>query len=210
MILGMACLCFFDRKSKKMEKKFLKLFGICLFAAIFLMGSCKDRPKQDSQKTAFESSLTNQDSVEVTRLVSGFFDEAKGGMADDAVAMLYKDSPDSVAEPRPLNNEEMQQMKHILEAIPIVNYHIDYVKFLESSDNEVKVTVDITEATSGKPALTTVFYFKPVKVINTWKLCVVDSHNGDFNIVKGTKRDSMQNRYNMEMREKNEAKHSHE
>ena len=49
----------------------------------------------------------------------------------------------------------------------------------------------------------TVFYFKPIDYLGKWKLCMIDSHNGDRPVVEHAKKDSMQREYETETREKN-------
>ena len=53
------------------------------------------------------------------------------------------------------------------------------------------------------PEIKTVFYFKPIDYLGKWKLCMIDSHNGDRPVVEHAKKDSMQREYETETREKN-------
>ena len=183
-----------------MSKKILLFSGLLCFFFAMLLGGCKDKKADNGpKKTVFEQSLTNQDSLEVAQLVSTFFESVKGQKYDDAAAMLYR-VEDGV--PRPLDNKEMEKEKVVLRTFPVVLYNIDYMKFDEKNTNEVKVTITMREAQDGQPALTTVFYLNPVKVMNTWKLCVIDSGHNDFPIIKGSQRDSMKDEYDKEMREK--------
>ncbi len=203
MILGMPAyfsltLYIFMRKTFFFS---LLLIGLGL---VFCFSSCKDKQKpKGPAPTVFEQSMTNQDSIEVTHLVTSFFDNVKSGDLDAAVAMLYHASSDSTTkEARPLNNSEMKSEKIVLNSIPILSYHIDYLKFSEYYNNEVKVTVKMAEAQGDTPAMTTVFYFRPVKNLDKWYLCVMDSHNGDIPVIEDVKRDSMTKEYAKEMKAK--------
>lgn len=167
------------------------------------MTSCKDKPKPNPQ-TTFEQSMTNKDSVAVTGLVNVFFQLAESGRYDEAASMLFKNNVDTVYdEPQPLDNKDMEKVKTLLSSLPIKSHTIDYIKFKEVYENEVKCTAIIMEAHDNIPKVKTVFYFKPVSYLGKWKLCLVDSHHGDQTVIKADKKDSMQNEYQKEMREKN-------
>ena len=167
------------------------------------MTSCKDKPKPNPQ-TTFEQSMTNKDSVAVTGLVNVFFQLAESGRYDEAASMLFKNNVDTVYdEPQPLDNKDMEKVKTLLSSLPIKSHTIDYIKFKEVYENEVKCTAIIMEAHDNIPEVKTVFYFKPVSYLGKWKLCLVDSHHGDQTVIKANKKDSMQNEYQREMREKN-------
>lgn len=181
-----------------------------LFLLVLSLGSCKDKPKQES-KTAFEMSLTNQDSVEVANLIDQFFRYVEHGQAADAVSMLVKTNPDDpYAEPRPLDNGEMKEVLRLVNSLPVKSHEIDYIKFSESYENEVKVTAVIRPAQDNIPEVKTVFYFKPVDYLGKWKLSIIDSHSGDRTIVDRNKKDSMESAYKKEMRTKEMSKRDQE
>lgn len=193
-----------------MNKK-IKAFVGFLLLSIFVISfsSCSScSSKQDKNKpgeapvTAFEQTLTNQDSVQVTQEIDHFFTLWQNNKLDEAVAMLYKaDNDDRRQEPRVLNNQEIAAQKGLMNSIRVASWNIDFLKFSESDDNEAKVTVTMNEATESSPALTTVFYFKPVKVVDVWKLCIVDSHNSDHPVVNGDKQDSVEKAYQNKLRQ---------
>ena len=133
-----------------------------------------------------------------------FFQLAESGRYDEAASMLFKNNVDTVYdEPKPLDNKDMEKVKTLLSSLPIKSHTIDYIKFKEVYENEVKCTAIIMEAHDNIPEVKTVFYFKPVSYLGKWKLCLVDSHHGDQTVIKADKKDSMQNEYQKEMREKN-------
>ena len=187
-----------------MRKNLYIILGVfLLIISPLFMTSCKDKPKPNPQ-TTFEQSMTNKDSVAVTGLVNVFFQLAESGRYDEAASMLFKNNVDTVYdEPKPLDNKDMEKVKTLLSSLPIKSHTIDYIKFKEVYENEVKCTAIIMEAHDNIPEVKTVFYFKPVSYLGKWKLCLVDSHHGDQTVIKAAKKDSMQNEYQKEMREKN-------
>ena len=187
-----------------MRKNLYIILGVfLLIISPLFMTSCKDKPKPIPQ-TTFEQSMTNKDSVAVTGLVNVFFQLAESGRYDEAASMLFKNNVDTVYdEPKPLDNKDMEKVKTLLSSLPIKSHTIDYIKFKEVYENEVKCTAIIMEAHDNIPEVKTVFYFKPVSYLGKWKLCLVDSHHGDQTVIKADKKDSMQNEYQKEMREKN-------
>lgn len=187
-----------------MRKNLYIILGVfLLIISPLFMTSCKDKPKPNPQ-TTFEQSMTNKDSVAVTGLVNVFFQLAESGRYDEAASMLFKNNVDTVYdEPQPLANKDMEKVKTLLSSLPIKSHTIDYIKFKEVYENEVKCTAIIMEAHDNIPEVKTVFYFKPVSYLGKWKLCLVDSHHGDQTVIKADKKDSMQNEYQKEMREKN-------
>lgn len=186
-----------------MRKNLYIILGVfLLIISPLFMTSCKDKPKPNPQ-TTFEQSMTNKDSVAVTGLVNVFFQLAESGRYDEAASMLFKNNVDTVYdEPQPLDNKDMEKVKTLLSSLPIKSHTIDYIKFKEVYENEVKCTAIIMEAHDNIPEVKTVFYFKPVSYLGKWKLCLVDSHHGDQTVIKADKKDSMQNEYQKEMREK--------
>ena len=187
-----------------MRKNLYIILGVfLLIISPLFITSCKDKPKPNPQ-TTFEQSMTNKDSVAVTGLVNVFFQLAESGRYDEAASMLFKNNVDTVYdEPKPLDNKDMEKVKTLLSSLPIKSHTIDYIKFKEVYENEVKCTAIIMEAHDNIPEVKTVFYFKPVSYLGKWKLCLVDSHHGDQTVIKADKKDSMQNEYQKEMREKN-------
>lgn len=187
-----------------MRKNLYIILGVfLLIISPLFMTSCKDKPKPNPQ-TTFEQSMTNKDSVAVTGLVNVFFQLAESGRYDEAASMLFKNNVDTVYdEPQPLDNKDMKKVKTLLSSLPIKSHTIDYIKFKEVYENEVKCTAIIMEAHDNIPEVKTVFYFKPVSYLGKWKLCLVDSHHGDQTVIKADKKDSMQNEYQKEIREKN-------
>jgi muconolactone delta-isomerase len=187
-----------------MIRKSISFIGISLFALLVLsFVGCKNKQKQESERTGFELSMTNADSTEVQHLVNMFFEYAEKGNYTEAAGMLYKaDAKDHYEEPQLLDNDDMEKVRNLLSSLPIQSHTIEYIKFSETYSNEVKCNAVIQPAHDKIPEIKTVFYFKPVNYLGKWKLCLVDSHDGDQPVIEGAKKDSMEKEYAKEMREK--------
>src|SRR5574344_309970 len=158
-----------------MLKRILKVTGfLFVLISIVTLSSCKSKQKDHTgNETGFEKSMTNQDTIEVKRLVDMFFQYAEHGKTADAAAMLYKDSvEDEYSEPQLLDNEEM------------------------------KCTTLIEPAHGKMPEIKTVFYFKPINYLGNWRLCLLNSRNGDEPVIDNNKKDSVSKEYSNQMREK--------
>ena len=172
-------------------KKLSIILGMTMaILCAFTMVSCKDKPKPSNGQTGFEQNMTNEDSTAVINLVNTFFECAENGRYDETASMLYKD------------NEHIAKVKQLLSSLPIKRHEIEYIKFQETYSNEVKCTAIIEDAHDNVPEIKTVFYFKPIDYLGSWKLCLIDSYNGDMTIVKGSKQDSLSDAFNKQMREK--------
>ena len=139
-----------------MRKNLYIILGVfLLIISPLFMTSCKDKPKPNPQ-TTFEQSMTNKDSVAVTGLVNVFFQLAESGRYDEAASMLFKNNVDTVYdEPKPLDNKDMEKVKTLLSSLPIKSHTIDYIKFKEVYENEVKCTAIIMEAHDNIPEVKT-------------------------------------------------------
>lgn len=117
--------------------------------------------------------LTEQDTTISLGLVKTFMDHIVAGDKDAAVAMLYAvdfDDPDK--EPYLINDRQLSEMDLML-SMPVKRYEIaDYV-FDTPEQNEVRCRVYISENAG------TSWYFKPVRYLGKWYLCLKDSSQGD-------------------------------
>ena len=178
-----------------------------MMAMIFVMSGCKKKQKEETQFTQFELALTEKDTTQVTHLVNMFFEYLEHDQVTDAVAMLYEDcDSDKYGKPELLSNEKIASVTNLLRSFPIVGHRIDYVKFRETYKNEVKATAIIAEATDDRPEIKTVFYFKPVDYLGEWRLCLVNSDEGDRRVIKNAQADSMTTKYASQLEEKEKAK----
>lgn len=171
------------------------VISVCIVASLLLAG-CKDKPKQESQFTDFELALDNTDSIEAVRVINQFFEYAETGNVSEAAGMLYKVNRKDVWEaPEELDNDEMKAIREMLTSLPIKSHNIDYIKFKEAYDNEVKCTAVIEPATDNFPGVTTVYYFRLYNYKGTWMLCMKDTHSGDFGMVDADDKDSLQKKF---------------
>lgn len=176
---------------------------------VFALTGCNSCSKEETKKsgqTEFEGSLTNEDSLAVIDLVNQFYTFAENEDFDAAVSMLYlPNDEDPYGEPRPLSNEEMQDVKIMLKSFPIYDHRIDYIKFNKSYLNEVKTTAVIRPKSADLPEATTCFYFNPVNFLGRWALCTISSNLGGRTIVSKEDKDSLSKLYQEEEKSLQEA-----
>lgn len=165
-----------------MKLKYQIVGLLTLILLLFSTIGCTEKQKAVStstNKTGYELAVTHQDTIEVTHLVNLFMNYLEDGNYAYASAMLYKGDPNDVfGEYLPLDNDELQEKISFFKQFPIHSHRIDYIKFHEAYDNEVKCTAIFQEAHDGMPEISTVFYFKPVDYLGSWLLCLMDSDKG--------------------------------
>lgn len=181
-------------------KQYNFLFLLMVAAAISL-GSCKSEKSANNQILPYEELVSNKDTVAVVELIDRFFGYAKEGHVSDAAAMLYVSGDGDYDEPMLMDNDEMAQVRQLLETIDIKSYRIDYIKFNEAHNNEVKVTVVMEEGHDGMPDITTAFYFKPQDYLTNWVLCLADSYRGQNAFVDNDSKDSLTQKFQSEIEE---------
>lgn len=161
---------------------------VVFIIAVSMMG-CRGEKKStgnDSGYTQYEQALTNKDTTAVMNLVESFMQYVEVGKCAEAASMLYQSDPDDkYGECNLLENDELQEVTTFLKQITIKKHRIDYIKFNEVYDNEVKCTAIIEEAHDGMPEISTVFYFKPVDYLGHWVLCLLNSRDGDRRTIQG-------------------------
>lgn len=144
------------------------LAGLCLT-------SCGTRSAEHTESVAEENKmvLTEQDTTATLGLVKEFMDHMVAGEKDAAVAMLYAvDYDDFDQEPYQINDRQLEEMDLML-SVPVKRYEIaDYV-FSTPEQNEVRCRVYVSDNVS------TSWYFKPVRYLGKWYLCLKDSSQGD-------------------------------
>ena len=170
--------------------------------------SCKGNKAPKDQPTGFELAMTDKDTTAIVNLVNQFFASVEDGNISDAVAMLYQDcDSDRFEEPQLLDNEQIQRVTNLLKALPVIEHRIDYIKFSETYANEVKVSAIIAHAEDDFPEVKTVFYFKPVDYLGSWRLCLVNSNEGDTRLISNEQADSLQEKFANDMKAKEQAAH---
>lgn len=160
------------------------------------MVSCKKKAQpQGPAPTAFEESMKSKDTIAVKNLVDKFFTYVKDKNFTEAAGMLYRNDEDEQHHAIELDNEEMGKVRGLLESVPMIDYEIEYIKFDEAYNNEVLCNVIITEAHDGMPAIKTKMFFKPIKVLDNWGLCLMNTEYGDKGVVRPDQRDSVERDY---------------
>ena len=180
----------------KSFKIVILLFVSALMLSLSSCNSCSSKKKevQGPPPTDFEKGMTAKDTTAVKELVDQFFAYAKEKNFTEAAGMLYRTTEDS-DEPQPLNNDEMAEVKTMLEAFPMVDYRIEYIKFSDSEENEVLCYVIMKKAEGDMPEMSTKMFFKPVNYMGNWVLCLTNTGYGDKGMVDPNKRDSVEKNY---------------
>ena len=180
----------------KSFKIVILLFVSALMLSLSSCNSCSSKKKevQGPPPTDFEKGMTAKDTTAVKELVDQFFAYAKEKNFTEAAGMLYRTTEDS-DEPQPLNNDEMAEVKKMLETFPMVDYRIEYIKFSDSEENEVLCYVIMKKAEGDMPEMSTKMFFKPVNYMGNWVLCLTNTGYGDNGVVDPNKRDSVEKTY---------------
>lgn len=179
-----------------MFQKLRLLLPVMLVAALLVAGcGRKKRQAEPAGATKFEQGMTGKDTVAVKQLVDRFFGYAMNKQYAEAAGMLYRNDGNPDEEPQQLDNEEMAEVRSMLEAVPMVGYRIEYIKFSEYYVNEVLCHVIIRKAEGDMPEVTTKMFFKPVSYLGNWLLCLTNTEYGDRGLVKPGERDSMERAY---------------
>ena len=180
----------------KSFKIVILLFVSALMLSLSSCNSCSSKKKevQGPPPTDFEKGMTAKDTTAVKELVDQFFAYAKEKNFTEAAGMLYRTTEDS-DEPQPLNNDEMAEVKKMLETFPMVDYRIEYIKLSDSEENEVLCYVIMKKAEGDMPEMSTKMFFKPVNYMGNWVLCLTNTGYGDKGVVDPNKRDSVEKTY---------------
>lgn len=174
----------FEERVKKCRMKIHHLMfplwmGIIMCSVAACTGKKDKKADEGPKQTEFEQSMDAQDTVAVKALIDKFFTYVKNKQTDEAVLMLYRNDQTEDGTPVELDNEEMAEVRAMLEAIPMKGYEIARMKFSEYYVNEVQCNVVIREAEDGMPPVTTKMYFKPVFYLGNWVLCLTNTEYGD-------------------------------
>lgn len=124
-----------------------------------------------------------------------FFTFVKEKNFSEAAGMLYRNDQTENHNPELLNNEEMADVRKMLESVPMVDYRIEYIKFDEDFKNEVLCHVIMKKAEGDMPEMSTKMFFKPVNYMGNWLLCLTNTEYGDKGVVDPEKRDSVEKNF---------------
>lgn len=146
--------------------------------------------------------MTGKDSVSVKALIDQFFGYVKNKEYANAAGMLYRIDPDNPkGQPILLDNEEMAEVRSMLEMIPMVDYRIEYMKFTDSYENEVLCYVIMQKGTDGMPDISTKMFFRPMDYLGNWCLSIMNTTWGDRGVVAPSERDSIARSYSEQQRD---------
>lgn len=149
--------------------------GVVLSAFAISAVSCGGKKETNAVILPEENTmmLTEQDTTATLGLVTSFMDHIVAGEKDAATDMLYTvDIDDPNQEPYKVTQEQLKEMDLLL-SNPIKRYEIADYDFESAVRNEVRCRIFITDNVS------TNIYFKPVRFLGTWYLCLKDSSEGD-------------------------------
>ena len=132
-------------------------------------GSCRDKGPKTEVVYATDPNVMkvgSKDSAAVKTLVTMFMDRMKSGHPDSALMLLRTAKPD--CEPQGLNREGFIEFMKTYRQFPVANYTLEYIKFKNPNNNEIKCRI----LTSDNTKLN--WYFKPVRYLGRWSLCLKD------------------------------------
>lgn len=162
------------------------LLSIASGVAVLIMACCMSCGRQADKTSDLPQEnrmvLTRQDTTLSIGLVRDFMNCVVAGDPDGAASMLYVvDYDDEDREPYPITLEQRDKLEPML-SMPVTDYEIVDCIYRTPECNEVQCKVTV----SGR--ISTVWYFKPVRYLGTWYLCVKESSNGDYTM-PGKKQD---------------------
>lgn len=156
---------------KKLLYAFVLIGGI-----VVSLSSCKGKSSENVVATTAPVNtmvLTAQDTTITRGLVTTFMDRIVAGDKSGASQLLYTvDFDDENGEPYPMTEQQLAEMDDML-SLPVTGYEIADCVFDTPESNEIRCRVFINDRIS------TNWYFKPVRYLGTWYLCIKDSAQGD-------------------------------
>ena len=168
-------------------KSYIYFFLIVL--TTFCVGSCKKTKQESPQLRPFAETITNEDSVAITRLVDQYFNYQIKGDYYEAAAMLYRPNAENKDfMPEPLEQEALESIVKSMQYVPVLEYSIEYLKFGQTYDNEVMVKITMIKGQNGLPDVTSKVIFKPISYLGNWFLSVLDSSSGDKQLLTSDER----------------------
>lgn len=144
--------------------------------ALAILGGCGEKKGGVAANPSPEENhmvLTSQDTTVTIGLVTDFMERIVARDVKSAAAMLYTvDFDDPDGEPYPLTEEQVASLDGML-SMPVTGYEIAEYVFDTAASNEVRCKVTVSDR------FTTNWYFKPVRYLGDWYLCIKDSSQGD-------------------------------
>lgn len=159
----------------KTEMKKLLYAFVLMGVIVVSLSSCKGKQSDATETLPPENKmvLTAQDTTVTRGLVTTFMDRIVAGDKSGASQLLYTvDFDDENGEPYPMTEQQLAEMDDML-SLPVTGYEIADCVFDTPESNEIRCRVFINDRIS------TNWYFKPVRYLGTWYLCIKDSAQGD-------------------------------
>ncbi len=134
--------------------------------------ACRDKSPKTEVIYATDPNIMKveaKDSAAVKTLVTIFMERIKSGHPDSALMLLRTAKPN--CKPQGLNREEVVKAMKIYKQFPVADYTLEYIKFKNPNNNEVKCRIQTSDNTKLN------WYFKPVRYLGRWSLCLKDERD---------------------------------
>lgn len=146
--------------------------GLLAVASLTACGSKESTSSQAAIDAENKMGLTARDTTITLGLVDDFMHRLIDRDVKSAEAMLYTvDFDDKSGQPYPITDEQIAAYNRML-SLPVTDYEIAEYIFSSADQNEVRCRVYINN-------ISTNWYFKPVRYLGNWYLCIKDSAQGD-------------------------------
>ncbi len=145
-----------------------------------MMSSCSscsgnkasEEPKEGDEKQLME--LSKYDTTAVQSLVERYFTCLRTNHVEDAINMLYY--LDENGDIIPLPDDLKRGQKRALQLVSGKEYSIDYIRFWQETDSEVKFTVTLFEKPEGDPSPNEMkMLIRPMRHDGEWYLTMADT-----------------------------------
>lgn len=158
-----------------MKKTFYFLFSLVFTS--FFFSSCGNKESKEETSVLEDTYTTNEDSIAVVSLLEDFMNTVRQGDYEAACDMLYWVDPknDEQFVPLPLTEKRKAEAIRMMEMFPCKGYKIEDVIYDQFYDNQAAVRVWFGD----DDRMTTVWYFKPVRQVAKWFLCLRNTSDGD-------------------------------
>lgn len=156
---------------------------IFLFFTAFLLFafySCDNKKSKTPTEQIFEfrSHLTYNDTLQMLQICDNAMELLKQRNIDEVIASLNEYDPET-KQVLPLSEASIKSYRRTFNMFPVLEYERVYFSFLLEGCNDVKysVTFRTPDESGTNESAKTAFMFNPVKVNDTWKLCVKTSND---------------------------------
>lgn len=160
-----------------MKKSFL-FFSVLSVALVLFLSSCSSCSGNKQEESKVEEKqlmeLSKYDTTAVMSLVERYFTCLRTNNVDDAVNMLYY--LDKNGKIIPLPDDLKRGQRRMLQMHAGLKYSIDYIKFWQETDSEVKFTCTLFDKEPGDPRPNEVkMLIRPMRHDGEWYLTMADT-----------------------------------